>query len=111
MIQGIGTGYVPNLYVFNKANPNRDISSPVKPISGINPLSSGSDRVKAVEEDSNFTSAGNLEGLRQTATDAKLQQDYQGVDQASYNMSNPYEASRSMTEGITLSGMNFDQFA
>lgn len=111
MIKGIGTGYVPNLYVFNKVNPGRDISSPVKPVSKINPLTSGSDRVKAIEEDSNFSSAGDLEGLRQTATDTKIQQDYQGVAQVDYDMSNPYEASRSLTEGITLTGMNFDKFA
>lgn len=114
MIQGIaGTGYVPNVYMFGSAGMRRnsDVLSPVKPIAGIKPLSSGRSHITAVassyaEENTELFQSTHLP---HTAQDEKIMENYENTEQAQYNLSNPYESARMATEGVLLAGLHFDQ--
>lgn len=113
MIQGLaGTGYVSNVYLFGAAGMRRDsdVLSPVKPITGVKPLSSGKKHITAVasyakENTELFQSAA----LPRTSQDEKIMKSYEETEQVQYNLSNPYESARMATEGVLLSGLHFDQ--
>ena len=113
MIQGLaGTGYVPNVYLLGSAGMRRDsdVLSPVKPITGIKPLASGKRHSTAVasygkENAELFQSAS----LPRTSQDEKIMKSYEETEQAQYNLSNPYESARMVTESVLLSGLHFDQ--
>lgn len=113
MIQGIaGTGYVSNVYMFGSAGMRRngDVLSPVKPIAGIKPLSSGRSHITAVasyaKENTELFQSSHLP---RTTQDEKIMENYENTEQAQYNLSNPYESARMATEGVLLSGLHFDQ--
>ena len=104
MVQAVGAGYDPyarSMYYTFGANATAKSSqavAPVKPVTPIEPLLGQADRLKRVEANNNIR-------------DEKVISKYADASQASYDVTNPYEAARMTTEGATLSGMNFDMFA
>lgn len=113
MIQGLaGTGYVSNVYLFGAAGMRRnsDIFSPVKPVTGIKPLSSNQNHITAVASyDKDNTELFQKTSLPRTAQEKKLLDTYESMEQVQYDLSNPYESARMATEGMLLTGLHVNQ--
>lgn len=116
MIQGVSSyGYAQptNYYAFGvSGRTHGDVISAVRPVKAITPLSNGTDRLRTVVSyESKSGGVSTISETRATAQDKRICTAYQQSSQADYNLSNPYETVRMATEGILLTGMNFDQLA
>lgn len=108
-----GSKSVQKIYTFGGTHYQQVQSAPVSPVSSVKKLL-GVEKQEERRDIAVTYQQDGTEGIQsglQASFANKMAAEYEQLDNISYDMSNPYEASRKTAEESLLAGLHFDKFA